>query len=140
MKGRAALVPLPRPAAARLAPPHDPADRICVAVLASWEVRIFHPAGRMHRYFAPRGLLHLQLWECEKSFSLLTPSRLTAGRYEAFPVRGWKLSHRCLETLQQLIPIELPDAALIRAWEREYVELPARFEPRSDPDDDYRLQ
>jgi hypothetical protein len=108
-----------------------------VALFAQWEVRIFHPARRMHRYFAPRGFLHLQLWEAELGFSLLTPSRLTAGRYEAYPVGGWKLAHRSLETLRGLLPVEIPDEALIRELEHFYVTLPSRFEPLTERDEDY---
>ena len=81
--------------------PHDPGQRILVDTCAPdlphptyrhWEVRQFDPAGIFHCYFGDHGMLHLQLWHPWSGVSLLTPSRLTAGRYEVFPSAGWKLA------------------------------------------------
>ena len=83
--------------------PHDPRERILVDTCAPdlahptyrhWEVRQFDPAGIFHCYFGDHGMLHLQLWHPWSGVSLLTPSRLTAGRYEVFPSAGWKLADR----------------------------------------------
>lgn len=71
-------------------PPHDPSERILVEFLGDWEVRIFSPSGIFHRYFSAKGMLHVQLWHPEAGVSLLTPSPITAGRYEVFPLAGWK--------------------------------------------------
>lgn len=93
-----------------------------------WEVRAFPVGGRMHRYFAPRGLLHLQLWQPESGVSVLTPSRLTLSRWEVFPVEGWKHGARDVEALRRAVrlahKVDLPSTAqlgAVRAWfvERE---------------------
>lgn len=62
--------------------PHDPKDRLAVASLAEWEVRVFDPTGSFFSFFRRHGLLHLQLWHPASGTSVLTPSRLTGGRYE----------------------------------------------------------
>lgn len=69
-------------------PPHDPTERVLAVKLGEWEVRIFE--GKKQRYFLPRGMGHLQLWHPAAGVSVLTPSRLTGGRYEVFPVDDWK--------------------------------------------------
>jgi hypothetical protein len=128
--------------------PHDPRERalICTLVVRApalpahssrhgstgrrgapastrWEVRAFPIGGRMHRYFAPRGLLHLQLWQPESGVSMLTPSRLTLGRWEVFPVEGWKRGLDQVADLRRLVRsslrVEPPTAAQLaaaRAW------------------------
>lgn len=109
-------------------PPHDPRERIEIALVEGWEVRAFREHGVKHRYFAPRGMLHLQLWHPPSGVSLLTPSRLTAERYEAYPIAGWKFAHAELRAVRGAIRglhgVELPSSAAIRALERWYV---ARF-------------
>ncbi len=65
--------------------PHDPDDRVTLGRIGEWEVRRFEGDGAKSGYSAPRGFLHVQLWHPWRAVSLLTPSRLTAGRYEAFP-------------------------------------------------------
>ena len=69
-------------------PPHDPKDRELVLRLAGWDVRL--PAGRFAEYFVPRGFFHLQLWDARTGISILSPSRLTDGFWEVFPVAEWK--------------------------------------------------
>ena len=69
-------------------PPHDPRDRELVMQLGRWEVRV--STGRAFEYFVPRGRWHVQLWHPEAGISILTPSKLTAGAFEAYPSRGWK--------------------------------------------------
>ncbi len=75
-------------------PPHDPLDRMLVGHIDEWELRIFDPSGRWHEYFAPRGLLHLQLWNEEYGISLISPSQLTLHRYELHHPACWKFAHR----------------------------------------------
>ena len=70
-------------------PPHEPRERVEIARLGDWEVRAFRPEGVKHHYFAPRGMLHLQLRHSAAGISLLTPSRLTLRRYEVYPIAEW---------------------------------------------------
>jgi hypothetical protein len=65
---------------ARLPPLHAPFDRELLARVGPWEVRR-HADDRVG-YFATRALLHLQLWHPTCRVSVLTPSRLTADRFE----------------------------------------------------------
>jgi hypothetical protein len=71
-------------------PPHDPTERVLLGHIDDWEVRDFAVDDPRHRYLLPRGFGHLQLWHPSAHLSILTPSRLTLDRYEAFPVAGWK--------------------------------------------------
>ena len=80
-------------------PPHDPSERILVEYLGDWEIRIFSPSGIFHRYFAAKGMLHVQLWHPEARVSLLTPSPITAGRYEIYPLAGWKHARHSYQAL-----------------------------------------
>jgi hypothetical protein len=70
-------------------------------------------------------MLHLQLWHPTARVSVLTPSRLTLGRYEAFPIGDWKFAHSSLRSIRGLVRsmhgVELPSAARIVAMERWYV-------------------
>jgi hypothetical protein len=106
-------------------PPHDPRERVEIARLGEWEVRSFRSDGVKHRYFAPRGMLHLQLWHPAAGISLLTPSRLTLQRYEVYPIGEWKFAHASLRSIRGIVRsthgIELPVAAAIRALERWHV-------------------
>jgi hypothetical protein len=72
-------------------PPHDPRERVVVATVGGWELRVFPPDDRKFSYFVTRGFLHVQLWHPQARVSVLTPSRLTGGMYEAFPCGGWKV-------------------------------------------------
>jgi hypothetical protein len=130
--------------------PHDPRDRALISTIVvpaqafrahssrhgssgrrgasastRWEVRAFPSGGRMHRYFAPRGLLHLQLWQPESGVSMLTPSRITLGRWEVFPVEGWKLGVDQVADLRRLVRasfrVEPPTAAQLAAAQAWFV-------------------
>jgi hypothetical protein len=105
--------------------PHDPADRVPLARIGEWEVRRFEEDGALFGYAAPRGLLHLQLWHPRRAVSLLTPSRLTGGRYEAFPIAGWKLAAKSLEVIGGVVRGEhgvvVPSPGRMRALERWFV-------------------
>lgn len=69
-------------------PPHDPRERGLALKVSDWEVRVF--GGRKFQYFVRRGLWHVQLWHPRARISVLTPSHLTRGFYEAFPIADWK--------------------------------------------------
>lgn len=110
-------------------PPHDPADRVLLAefddgrgggALSRWEVRAFDPAGQFHAWFAPRGFVHLQLWQPWFGLSVLTPSRLTLDRFEAYPLGGWKRATPDYATLVRLLEaaytVRLPDAVRLAGW------------------------
>ncbi len=85
-------------------PPHDPRDRELVMHLGAWEVRV--STGRAFEYFVPRGLWHVQLWHPEAQISILTPSRLTAGAFEAFPSRGRKARSSVYPALREALETE----------------------------------
>lgn len=68
--------------------PHDPRERVRLFEVGGWEVRDFPEADPKRRFFARKGLLHLQLWHPQAWFSVLTPSLLTRGEFELFPVSG----------------------------------------------------
>jgi hypothetical protein len=107
------------PAPALPPPPHDPSERVLVARADAWEVRAFPPGDPKHAYFATRELLHLQLWHPAAGVSLLTPSRLTAGAYELFPIEGWKRAARSAEEARRLARyahgVELPSPLRLAA-------------------------
>jgi hypothetical protein len=106
-------------------PPHDPRERVSLCHMDGWEVLAFRVGGVKHNYFAPRGMLHLQLWHAHSGVSVLTPSRLTLQRYEAYPIADWKFAHASLRSVRGLVRsthgVELPVDAAIRALERWHV-------------------
>ncbi|MCG8592430.1 MAG: hypothetical protein MJE66_24325 [Proteobacteria bacterium] len=106
-------------------PPHAPGARLCIERVGHWEVRAFDPRGSLHRYFSPRGLLHLQLWHPALDLSLLSPSRLTGYRYEIFPIAGWKWATRDYERLRHRTREagwpRLPDPQRMQSLEARHV-------------------
>jgi hypothetical protein len=92
--------------------------------LGTWEVRI--STGRAFEYFVPRGLWHVQLWHPDARISILTPSRLTGGAFEAFPSRGWKARASAYPSLREWLEsehrVELPNDADIAWVERVLVD------------------
>lgn len=112
-----------RPAAARRPPPpHDPAERVLITRLDGWQVRDFGYDDVRLAYFATRGFAHFQLWHPERRLSVLTPSRLTDGQYEVFPIGRWKRrapSWRALAALLRAHDAPAPPSeACLRALER----------------------
>lgn len=103
-----------------LLPAHDPDQRESVHDLGDWEIRVF--TGPKFDYFAPRGCWHLQLWDPIARLSILTPSRLTRGLYEAFPSRGWRRRTRTYDALAAILGeehgVEMPDPRDL-AWAEE---------------------
>jgi len=91
-------------------------------------VRIFDPSSRMHAYFAPRGLSHIQLWHPEARVSVLTPSRLTCERYEVFPIEQWKRAAsseaEVCALLGEHLGLALPRMALLLSLQRQFAEPP----------------
>ncbi len=117
------LAPRPVPPALPSPPvPHDPCDREAVLLLGGWEVRV--SVGRAFEFFVPRGLWHVQLWHPVAQISILTPSRLTAGEFEAFPSRGRKARRATYEELSAVLRSEhdvtLPSAEAV-TWVRHHL-------------------
>ena len=92
--------------------PHDPADRVLLAKVTAcphapkfthWEIRAFDCSGPFHCYFSTHDMLHLQLWNPYFGVSLLTPSKLTAGNYEAFPLDEWKYAAKSYADISEEI-------------------------------------
>ena len=104
-------------------PPHDPRERELTLSIDGWEVRLF--GGRMFAYFVTRKLWHMQLWHPTARISILTPSRLTRGCYEAFPLACWKSQAPDYPSLVRLITglrsTPLPSAADVLRLERALV-------------------
>jgi hypothetical protein len=104
-------------------PPHDPRERDLTMLLDGWEVRLF--GGRKFEYFVARDFWHLQLWHPEARVSLLTPSRLTCGFYEAFPIAGWKAQAPDYGQIARMARREhgvaLPEAARVEWIEHAFV-------------------
>ncbi|MEM6930381.1 MAG: hypothetical protein AAF602_25820, partial [Myxococcota bacterium] len=66
-------------------PLHDPASRCLIDDTPSgWQVLGHAFNTDRHAYFAPRGMLHLQWWFPARRVSVVTPSRLTEGRFEVW--------------------------------------------------------
>jgi hypothetical protein len=117
-------------------PPHDPTERVLITRIEGWQVRDFAHDDERLAYFAARGLGHLQLWHAARGVSVLTPSRLTDGRYEAFPIAGWKQRADDWQALATMLRashgLALPSHARLRAVERWFTRL--RQELPADPD------
>jgi hypothetical protein len=107
--------------------PHDPRDRQIVADLGAWEARQFAVDSDKLSYFAPRGYLHLQLWHPARAVSILTPSRITRGRYETWAAGGDRIAMASWRELGEVLrETPLPRPARLTAIERWFVH---RHEP-----------
>ena len=106
-------------------PPHDPRERVPLIEVEGWEVRCFARSDPKRDYFISRGFWHLQLWYAARGVSVLTPSRLTAGRWELYPYRGWKATASDEEGVVRLLRgehhVTLPGVPWLRALERWFV-------------------
>lgn len=106
---------------------HDPNERHEIARVGTWQLRQFAPGDTKLPYFTTRGFLHVQLWHEDAGISILTPSRLTAGRYEAWLPDGQRVASPVWRgVVACLPPIPAPTAAELRAIERWFV---VRHEP-----------
>lgn len=113
----------------KLPPPHDPDERTGVAWVGLWQVRQFAEDDARLAYFRPRGFHHLQLWNPAERISILTPSRLTAGKFEVWPEGGERWSAATWrEVGDRLAGIAVPSAIEVGALESWFI---AREEPRS---------
>jgi hypothetical protein len=105
-------------------PPHDPREREIALEVSGWEVRVF--GARKFQYFVTRGYWHLQLWHPRARISVLTPSRLTRGFYEAYPIANWKGQALHYDQLVSLLAgihdTPLPSKADVMRLERALVD------------------
>lgn len=99
--------------------PHDPSERVVVADTGDWQLRAFAPGDPKATYFAESGFSHVQFWNPSAGISVLTPSALTCGRWQVFPIDGWKRDFVALATAREAIirehRIELPDDEVVHA-------------------------
>jgi hypothetical protein len=109
--------------------PHDPWERCALAWVGEWDVRQFSTADPKLDYFRRRGFLHLQLWHPGARISILTPSRLTAGNFEAWAQGGERFAvSRWNDLGAHFEGIALPTATEVAALESWFVR---REEPRA---------
>ena len=112
-----------------LHPLHDPRDRVRIAELGNgWELRQFAETDRRLAYFADKGFAHVQLWSAAANVSVVTPSRLTNGAFEAWIAPPDQAVHRCAARAWSTIERELavrhiapPNRHVIRAVEKWFV-------------------
>jgi hypothetical protein len=118
-------------------PPHDPRERVVLCPADHWQVRAFLFNDPRFQYLAPRGLWHIQLWHPGAGVSVLTPSALTGGRYEIFPIQKWKRRAESYEELLGLLQvfhdITPPSAGMLHALESLFVRGPVELFLESDP-------
>jgi hypothetical protein len=121
----------PRFSLRRPPPPHDPTERILVTRIDGWLVRDFAEDDQRLAYFAMRGFSHFQLWHPAYSISVLTPSRLTGGAFEVFPIGNWKRRAADWEALDSMLKtyhqVAPPGESCLRALERWFPHLPDSF-------------
>jgi len=114
-------------------PPHDPRERERLATFGEWELRDFPVDDVKHAYFAANGFAHVQLWHPRKRISLLTPSKITSGLYEVFPIAGWKLRASSFGSLDAQLRAEhgvrLPSARILKAIDRWFTRGAAPLHP-----------
>lgn len=107
--------------------PHDPRERVAIGVAGEWSVRQFTAHDPKLAYFTGRGFLHLQLWHAVHRVSILTPSRLTAGRFEAWAAGGDRIIAISWDAMTAALgDLPVPTAAEVRALECWLV---VRYEP-----------
>lgn len=114
-------------------PPHDPRERELALVIDGWELRLF--GERKFQYFVTRGLWHVQIWHPTGRVSVLTPSRLTCGFYEAYPIANWKAQAPDYKRLVALIAgvhsVALSCAATLAKVGKAFVDDVVRGQGRS---------
>jgi hypothetical protein len=98
-----------------------------------WELRLF--GERKYQYFVTRGLWHVQLWHPTARVSVLTPSRLTCGFYEAYPIASWKAQapdyERLVARIAGVHSVALPSAGTLAKVEKAFVDDVVRGQGRS---------
>jgi hypothetical protein len=98
-------------------PPHDPRERERVFTHGAWEIRLF--TDRKFAYFVGHGLWHIQLWNPDAQVSILTPSRLTRGFFEAYPVAECPARAADFHALGEALEGEFPALDLALPTESE---------------------
>jgi hypothetical protein len=107
--------------------PHDPREREVVSTVGTWQIRQFPASDAKLAYFTGRGFLHVQLWHPEHRVSVLTPSRLTGGRFEVWAAGADRVSVSRWAAIGEALPgVAVPGAVEIAAVERWFV---LRHEP-----------
>ncbi|MBX3161869.1 MAG: hypothetical protein KF773_38260 [Deltaproteobacteria bacterium] len=95
---------------------HAPEHRVAVGCADDWELR---RAGD-----ARRGFAHVQLWRARDGISIVTPSRRTAGHFEARLADGEHVRSRWWRPLELHLrarAIAVPGPRAIDALERWFV-------------------
>lgn len=109
-------------------PPHDPGERTLLTRCDGWEVRVFGEQDFRHAYFARKSMLHLQLWHPAQRVSVLTPSRLTADRWETYSEQTFKLRPRKRKVLVHVLDeqhgLRLPNPSTLAGLEFWFVKVP----------------
>ena len=86
---------------------HDPAERVVIGHVGEWQIRDF-PRERLEDGFSRSpGIGHVQLWLPHAEVSVLTPSILTRGRWEAYPVNWARFSTSYFGLLNEFLRVEL---------------------------------
>lgn len=78
---------------------HRPGLRKTLAKVDGFEVLGFDSHTRQFQDFAQKGLLHLQLFNQKEEISILTPSPLTDGHFEALTPEEGRIAARCYPAL-----------------------------------------
>jgi hypothetical protein len=114
--------------------PHDPDDRVLLAMLAGWELRDFAADSDFARFFARHGLAHRQLLARAEGVSILTPSTLTNGEFECCDRDGSRLRERSETTLRAVVlaryGASLPEGVHLRSLARWALRSPNADAPR----------
>lgn len=102
--------------------PHDPEDRVTIAVLGRWELRDFAAGSTFAAFFARHQVEHRQLLDVELGVSVLTPSPLTDDQFELCDARGWRFragrERAMREHVRERYGVELPQGVTLRALVR----------------------
>jgi hypothetical protein len=101
--------------------PHDPTEREVVSHVGDWQIRQFPESDSKLAYFTGRGFLHLQLWHPGCGLSVLTPSRLTGGRFDVWTDDGRMSLPSWSAVRQAIADIATPGPLEIAALERWFV-------------------
>lgn len=106
--------------------PHDPRERALLDRYGDWEVRACPDSDFRFFYVVERGLWHVQLWQAEARISVLTPSRITCGEYEASSVESSKRRVREFDELDAVLRhhfgVAPPSERVLGRALREFVE------------------
>ena len=109
------------------AAPHDPWERAAVHARYGWEIRTYPWNSRLHRVASDNGTLHLQIWYPAVGLSILTPSRLTGGKYEV-QMADERVRMCCAATMAEIVydwaGVRLPCSRVVSFYYDRMVLLP----------------